>query len=68
MTVLPADWEKAGSAGLTLKRTAEDLVHLYQTGTEIDIVPPRLYSSISSLEHHRPRRCRGRVDHRSHRR
>jgi hypothetical protein len=49
MTVNPSDWSKTENGRLTVKKTADGLVHVYETGTEDDVVPPQLYSSISGL-------------------
>jgi hypothetical protein len=49
MNVVAHAWDQVGAEGLTLKRTADGLVHFYKTGTENDVVPPRLYSSITTL-------------------
>jgi hypothetical protein len=49
MAVTPSDWAKTENGRLTVKKTADGLVHVYETGTETDVVPPQLYSSISGL-------------------
>lgn len=46
----PSAWNAAGTTGLTLKLGTDGKLHLYQTGTTIDAVPPHVPSKVTNIQ------------------
>jgi hypothetical protein len=49
MNVLASDLPAAGNVNMTLKLGTDGKIHLYQTGTSIDLVAPRPYGAATAL-------------------
>ena len=46
----PNAWDAGGTTGLTLQLGTDGKLHLYQTGTTIDVVPPHVPAKVTGIQ------------------